>query len=165
VSSIPVEPEEGDFASVFAPPEEQAPPVVEEPFPDEWKLPFQGLLLIGKLEGEFDWLGHHFLIRTLTTNEILEVGLVTARYQGSSGESWAYMTAIAGTCLVSIDRQPMPFPMVQTGASEVQSRFDWARTSLYQPAIEEVYKQFAVLQAKVDEVVAQMGKSFGSTAG
>mgnify|MGYP006328321921 CR=1 FL=1 len=160
-----VDPSEGDFAAAFEPgPEPEQALVLEEAdpalaFPDEFKKPFEGLLYIGKLSDTFDWLGHRFVIRTLVTDEVLEVGLVSSRYTGSAGESWAYMTATVAACLVTIDGQPLPFPIIDTGASQVEQRFNWVRQRMYQPAIEKIYERFLVLQTKVDSVIEAMGKA------
>ena len=166
-----VDPTEDDFASAFTPPPPPTPAVAVEElkpqvsFPEEHKRPFEGLLYIGRLTDTFDWLGHRFVIRTLVTDEVLETGLVSARYSGTDGESWAYMTAVAAACLVSIDGQPLPFPIIDTGASQVEERFNWARSRLYQPVIEKVYERYLILSTKVDEIIEAMGKASGSTAG
>lgn len=158
-----VDPSEEDFAAAFDPPPSAPELVVEEApaelaFPEEHKKAFEGLLYIGKLTDTFDWLGHRFVIRTLLTDEVLEVGLVSARYVGSSGETWAYMTAVAAACLVSIDGQPLPFPMIDTGASQVEERFNWVRQRLYQPAIEKIYERYLILEGKVDQILQALGK-------
>lgn len=86
---VGLEPGADDFAATFDPPPPEEPddlPVVDEgedlSFPEEYKLPFKGLMFIGDLRRSFDWMGHSFSVRTLRTNEILEVGLITARYAG-----------------------------------------------------------------------------------
>lgn len=160
-----VEPTADDFAATFEE-QEETPVVVPPPsaFPDEVKLPFQGMLFIGELRKTFEWFGHTFTIRTLKTNELLEVGMITSRFLNTLGESRAYSTAVVAACLETVDGSALPIPVIR-GQNDVEYRFTWATTNLYPPVIDAVYGQYKLLEDDVDGLIEAMGKAGGSTAG
>jgi len=91
---------EDNVASVIepdpAPVEAEAPaPEQDWAFPEESRGDFTGLMFLGALQDTFEWLGHTFVIRTITTNEAIEVGLIHKRYRGSLAEVKAYRAAVA----------------------------------------------------------------------
>lgn len=160
------EPDPNDFAATFDPPTSAAPPGEEDlSFPEEWRRPFEGLFYIGVRRRTFTWMGHQITIRTLTSDEELEVGLVSARYAGSVGESRAYGTALVGACLETIDGDPVPTPIVASEASAVEYRFNWTKTKLHPPVVDAVYEEYRKLEVELEKVLEAMGKAGGSTAG
>jgi len=163
-----VEPTAEDFAASF----EAASPTPDETvepaglaFPEEHRLPFQGLLYVGALTKTFEWFGHTFTIRTLKTDELLEVGLLTSSYGGTIAEARAYPAAVVAACLETIDNQPLPIPIVDGTGSRVEYRFNWVRSKLYPPAVDAIYSEYKILEDQVDEIIETMGKAGGSTAG
>src|SRR5690348_6594372 len=61
---------------------------------------FEGLLYLGRLTHTFNWLGHRFLIRTLSAGEILEVGLLHKPYIGSLADVKAYQAAVVAAAVL-----------------------------------------------------------------
>ena len=165
---LSLEPEPEDFAATFDPPSPDMPSVAakeEIVFPEESKLAFEGLFYIGMLRSTPTWAGHSFVIRTITSDEALEVGLVAARWRDTAAESRAYGTALVAACLESIDGKPVPSSILADGTSPVQYRFDWVKQKLHPPVVDYLYEEYRKLEVKVEEVLAAMGKAGGSTAG
>lgn len=166
-----LQPTEEHFAS-FAP--EPDPPDIEVPegesaappavlaFDERMKLPFEGLLYVGALTHSFTWAGHRFTIKTLTTDEICEVGLVHQPYVGTLAEMKAYQAAATAACIVSIDGRPLPFPITDdVGDTLLAVRFEYVRRHWAPAVIDVIYSQYLVLEQKVNEVLIAMGKASG----
>lgn len=131
-------------------------------FPEEFKRPFEGLLYLGKLTRTFHWMGHEFVIRTLTTDEHLEIGLIVQQYAGSLGEAKAYQAACAAACVVSVDGQALPVPISNEKHNTLlQGRFDYVRRHWYPLTVDAVYEEFLVLDAQADQVARAAGNSLG----
>jgi hypothetical protein len=140
--------------------EEESAPLPE--FDPKCREEYEGLLFLGKLSKTFRWAGHKFRIRTLTTDEALEVGLVAKPYIGTSQEYRAWQTALVGACTVSVDGKYLPMP-INPDESEVEAHFNWAKGQ-YPWTIDRIFDEFAELEAKVKEVLDQMGKASGAPA-
>lgn len=164
---VSFDPAPEDFAATFDPPPPSLPevPEVEEDlsFPEEMKRPFEGLFYIGALRRTFTFAGHQITIRTLTSDELLEVGLCALRYEGTGGR--AFGTALAAAALESIDGQPLPIPIVAHTGTPVEHRFNWVKEKLYPPVVDAIYEEYRLLEMQVEAVLDAMGKAGGSTAG
>lgn len=163
-------PTEEDFAP-FDPrePSSSQPPntvdeVSEEPqpaaFDPRYREEFEGLLFIGSLRKRFRWAGHEFVIRTLVTNELLEVSLLQKPYQGSMGEIKAYQAAVVAASILSVDGKPPPLPITDE-ISALEARFHYVINHWQPIVIDMLYGQVMDLEAKVNEVLAAMGKAVG----
>src|SRR5690554_723245 len=100
----------------------------EDPLPEfdpRVRRQFEGLLYLGKLEDEFEWLGHKFVIKTVDTGTLLAVGQITKEYVGTMGDLKAYQTAMVGACTVSVDGKSLPLPLESDSDTleEVRQRF------------------------------------------
>src|SRR5690242_12591575 len=81
------------------------------PEPDVTQEPFEGMLFLGRLTQTFTYVGHEFVIRTLTTDEVLEIGLLVKPYNGTLGEVKAYQAATVASCVERLDGRPLPLPI------------------------------------------------------
>jgi hypothetical protein len=161
----PTESHREDDIDPQPPLEDQAQPEVDlgplPEFDDRFKLPFEGLLYIGKIERPFSFLGHKILIRSLETDELIEQGLIVREYADSIGELKAYQCALVAACLVSIDGQPMPMPLSSGDRdTDLRSRFDWAK-KLYPAVIDKIYSEYLIVEAQVNAIIEQLGNASG----
>jgi hypothetical protein len=140
--------------------EEESAPLPE--FDPKVREEYEGLLFLGKLSKQFTWSGHRFRIKTLTTDEALEVGLVTKDYIGTSQENRAWMTCLVGACTVSVDGKYLPMS-INPEESMVEAHFNWAKQQ-YPWTIDRIFEEFAELEATVKRVLDQMGKASGAPA-
>lgn len=130
---------------------------------------FNGLTFLGAMTSRFSWLGHDFVIRTLTQDELLQPPLLIKEWQGTVGEPKAYTTAMAAMCIVTIDGNELPIPLGnQPGRQNVdlawaQLRFDYARKNWFQFTIDRIYSEYLDLENKVSEVIQAMGEAYGPT--
>ena len=125
-------------------------------FDERHKRDFEGLLYIGHLQDEFVWFGHKFVIRTLKTGEILEVGLLHSKYVGSLSDIKAYQAAVIAACVVSVDGRPLPMPLSSKAEDTAlyprfQHVLDW-----HPPVLDAIYEKFLLLEARVNEVIDAM---------
>lgn len=163
----------------------QAPPHPTEPHPvandgvesdqgdDEEPLPefdpkvredFEGLLYLGKLTAQFEWMGHKFTIRTLTVGEALEIGLLHREYVGTIADIKAYQAAVTAACVVQIDKRSMPFPITNEDEdTPLRNRFQYVIDHWFPPTLDAIYENFLLLEARVDKVMEAMGKAHGWT--
>jgi hypothetical protein len=137
---------------------------IEEPLPEfdpKHRQDFEGLLYLGRLTHEFEWLGHKFLIRTLAVDETLEIGLVTQPYNGTVSEPKAYQAAVVAACVVKVDGKPMPVPLSDDpGDSALLNRMETVKR-WFPPTLDKVYEEFMLLEDRVVKVLDAMGKVNG----
>lgn len=127
--------------------------------------PFTGLIFLGALKRSFVWLGHSFVVRTLTADEMMNVGLVIRPYMGTIGEQRAYTTAMVAACILTIDGQELPIP-VGLGTDDMawlDMRFQYVRRNLLDFTIDRIYTTYLELRQVVEQVVAAMEKASGLT--
>lgn len=129
-------------------------------FDPRYKDSFEGLLFIGSLRKRFKWMGHEFVIRTLCTNEVLEVGLVAKPYQESLGEIKAYQAAVVAASILSVDGKPPPIPITDED-SPLESKFFYVVNHWQPVVIDMIYGQVMSLEVEVNNVLASMGKAVG----
>lgn len=121
---------------------------------------FEGLLYLGALTHEFEWAGHRFKIRTLTSGEMLEVGLAQRQYRDSIGGDRAYTTAMVAACIVLVDGKPLPRPIsTDVGDTEFANKFGYVRDHWFPWVIDTVYEEYMKLEARVIEIMESMGKA------
>jgi len=146
--------------------DEETPSEDEKPlaFDERFKEDFEGLLYIGRLTDDFYWLGHHFVIRTLTMGEIIEVGLLHKEYAGSLADVKAYQAAVVAGCVVSVDGKPLPMPLTNDPEdTELINKFQYVLRSWYPPTLDVIYERYLLLEARANQVIEAMGKAQGST--
>jgi hypothetical protein len=132
-------------------------------FDQRYVQDFEGLLYLGALTKSFDWLGHAFVIRTLTQDEVLTVPLLIKPWAGTIGEQKAYVSAIVALCVVSVDSKELPMP-VGDGQGEfawAHQRFAYAKANWFQYTIDMVYSEYLALEAKAQAVIEAMEKASG----
>lgn len=123
---------------------------------------FEGLLYLGKLESEFSWLGHSFLIRTLTSGDLLEIGKLHKPYVGTVADVKAYQAAVVASSIVYVDDKPVALPITnEPDDTVVRNRFNYILRSWYPPVIDKVYEEFLLLENQVQEVISSMGEASG----
>lgn len=133
-------------------------------FDDRWKDAFHGLAYLGAASWSFEWLGHKFVIRTLTDDEELAIAKIIKEWEGTVGYDRAYRTAVAALCTVTIDKQGMPTPVVdedEPGYAWAIHKFNYAKARWFKYTIDKIYEQYLVLESEVREVLLQMGKAYG----
>lgn len=138
------------------------PPLPE--FDPKVRQDFEGLLYLGRLTDQFTWLGHTFTIRTLTSGEIVEIGLLHRPYIGSLADVKAYQAAIVAACVLDVDGKPMPTPITNEATdTALLNRFQYVLRSWFSPTLNVVYERYLLLESRVEEVIESMGKASGST--
>ena len=129
-------------------------------FDPRFRTDFEGLTYIGALTHEFQWAGHQLRIRTLTIEDLLEVGLAQAQYRDTLGDSRAYITAVVAACIVNVDGKPLPQPLTSNPSdTPFSNAFTYVKSQWYPWTADAVYQEFTKLEARVDEVIKAMGKA------
>jgi hypothetical protein len=124
---------------------------------------FEGLLYLGALTKSFKWLGHNFVIRTLSQDEVLTAPILIKPWSGTIGEAKAYATATAAICVVSVDDKELPLP-VGAGAGDYAwafQRFNYAKANWFQFTIDKIYGEYLVLENRASAVIEAMEKASG----
>lgn len=129
-------------------------------FDERHRESFTGLLYLGALSDTFTIWGHEFVIRTLTTEDIAEVGLLTKPYEGTLAANAVYQAATLAAALVTIDGKGLPLPVVQ-GSSGLEQRYKWVARSLFPPVRARLWQKYFTLETVVDDAVEAMGKVSG----
>jgi hypothetical protein len=146
---------------------DEDPPEGDLPeFPDRHREAFTGLAFLGALTAGFEWGGHQFRIRTLTTDENLAGALVVRDWEGTIGHQLAHTTVMAALCIVTVDGQPMmPVPLgepedgaVPAAYATAAAKFDWAKTHWYPWTVNEIFRHFLILENQVRQVLDAMEK-------
>lgn len=145
-------------------PEADAPALPS--FDERYVEDFKGLMYLGALTHTFEWLGHKFVIRTLTVDEYLAVALIVKDWAGTIGEARAYSTAVVALATESVDGEALPTP-VQTstnGYAWAYQRFDYVKARWFNWTIDLVYEQYLILEGRARAVFEDMGKRSGWAA-
>lgn len=121
---------------------------------------FEGLLFLGALRKRFRWMGHEFVVRSLVTSEVLEVGLLQKPYVGSMGEIKAYQSAVVAAAIMSVDGKPPPIPVTDMD-SDLEARFQYVINHWQPIVIDMLYGQVLSLEQTVNETLSAMGKARG----
>lgn len=155
-------------AAAELPPEETPEPAEEAPskplptFDPKWRDPLTGLLFLGALKEEFEWVGHRFTVRTLNNLELADVALVAARYKDTDYSAKAYQCAVVAACITAVDGKPLPtMPLDNQETSDVSAKFDYIMARWFPTTIDVVFTHYYDLEIKVREVLDAMGKASG----
>lgn len=129
-------------------------------FDPRYRDDFEGLLFIGRLSGSFRWLGHQFVIRTLTTKEFIEIGVLSAPYRNTDAAIKANQCGIIAACVQSVDgRNDMTLPLTRAdGDTKLANRFQYVMQNWYAPTLDKVYEEYLKLELRVREVIQELGE-------
>jgi hypothetical protein len=122
---------------------------------------FKGLLYLGALADDFDWLGHNFSIRTLRDGEKLAVATIIKPYVDTMGVDRAYADAMVGMCITGVDGEDLPIPIGETKRAHEwgRQRFEYVKDNWYSSTIDVVFNRYLMLEDLARQVVEAMGKA------
>mgnify|MGYP000181496579 CR=1 FL=1 len=151
------------FPPPFVPPQviDQPPPEPEADlsFPPEHKRSCEGLLFLGQLKDTVHIGGHEIVIRTLDSDDILEVGVVTAPWRDTEASLTAFSTGTVGAAIVTIDGKIPVIPLTSDEKdTKILNQFNWAR-KLNPAVVERLYDRYRELEAEVRRILDAMGEA------
>ena len=159
---MPVEQEELDALEEFPiEPEEEPLPEFDQRYAED----FVGLTFLGAISQEFEWIGHKFVIKTLSVDDYLAVGMLSKEYKDSAEMARAYITAVVALCIQTVDGQSLPTPIGEEKNSYAWAyqRFNYVKANWYPYTIDLVYRRLLDLEAQVEQVLESMGNASGWT--
>lgn len=128
-------------------------------FDPKHRQDFQGLVYLGALTKTVELYGHDFEIRTLNTDEILQVGLFIKDYNDSIATGKAYATAVVAASVVTVDGAPLPKPYQdEPGDTPLRHKFRVVN-QWYPHVIDVLYSEYLALEARAQEVFDALGKA------
>lgn len=127
-------------------------------FDEKYRQNFEGLLYIGKVQRTVKWLGHEFVIKTMTIDQILEIGQLHQPYSNTVADIKAWQALTLAASIVSVDGQPIALP-VHDQETNLTARFNYIRNHWYPWVLDKLYEQYLILDAQVAEVIDEMGKA------
>lgn len=154
--------------TALAPKAEEDPSVLRDEegnvlpnFDPRYQEPLKGLLFLGALSDEYEWLGHRFVIRTLRDGEKLAITQVVKPFQDTLGVDRAYAMATVAMAVISVDGEELPIPIGETRRINewAHQRFEYVRDNWFGPTIDEAYNRVLELEALVYRVVNALGKA------
>ena len=124
-------------------------------FPEEWREEFEGLLYLGYLQSEITQIPFHkFVVKTLTLNEKIEVGLITKPYIDTVGFNRAWKSAVVAAGLVSVDDRPLI--AISKNTNTLQQKYDYVTNNWYDIVVETLYNEIQKLEDKVIIVLQEL---------
>jgi hypothetical protein len=147
------------FSADDGPSETDAEEEVELPkFDERYRRDFEGLLFIGKVSRQFQWLSHRFVIKTPNVDDLLEIGQLHKPYVGTVADIKAYQTLVIAATLVSVDGRPLPLPMSEDESS-LQAKYEYIRRNWYPWTLDKLYEEYLILDSEVSAVHEALGKA------
>lgn len=130
-------------------------------FDPKYADPFTGLLYLGALSDNFEWLGHTFDIRTLRDGEKLAVASIIKPYVETMGADRAYACAMVGMCITGVDGDDLPIPIGETKRAHEwgHQRFQYVKDNWFSPTIDVVFNRYLLLEDLAMRVLVAMGKA------
>lgn len=138
------------------------------PFDPKFVEPLVGLLYVGALTRTFEWLGHEFVIHTLSSAETLAIAEVVKPWQSTVAGNRAFVLASVAMAITTVDGQELPVPIGDTRGDTyawAHQRFAYVRENWFAYTVDRVYSEIQVLDAEVEKVVGALEKAYGSTTG
>jgi len=135
----------------------------EEPLPEfdpRYREEFVGLMYLGSLSKTFSRWGHEFVIRTLTTEEIAEIGLLVKEYDGTLASTAVYQAAVVAAAVVSVDGRPIAEPL-EYGDSGMRAKYRHVAKKWMPPVRAALYQEYFDLEITSNAVLEAMGKVSG----
>jgi hypothetical protein len=130
----------------------ESPAQTIEDFPPEVQENVEGLMFLGELYDDFDFCGHHFVIRTLRGDEELLAALVCKEFVTTMGESRAWIWALISMCIVSIDGDENFCPPLNNNKRDyARARFQYCTGKWYWPLAVHINQKYAELQKEQEE--------------
>lgn len=125
-------------------------------FPQEHVEPLRGLLFLGRLEHEFEFAGHTFLIRTLTEGEHMRIGQLTQQYRGTSSEMDAKITYTVAACVERVDGELICLPIDET----YDVLYEKAKVvkNWYPTVIGVIFEKYTMIEKTAKEVMESLKK-------
>ena len=117
-----------------------------------------GLLNLGRLTLEFKIRDHTIVLRTLTMDEELEIGLIIKEYEGTQEWGRALATALVAASIVTLDDKPL---IEGLGPDEnlLPRRINYIRRHMYWPVINIIYEDgYVPLALKQQEAIDEFRK-------
>lgn len=130
-------------------------------FSAQHRLPLEGLLYLGRLEKRFEWAGHRFHIKTLSSDDRLMVGMLCKPYMGTTEETRAWLIAQVALCVISVDGKTPYTPLGEDDLMSGEAAFMWARKQ-YPWTIDAIIAHLLDLEGEAEQVLEAMGKASGS---
>lgn len=135
--------------------EEVAEPLV---FDDSYKEDFKRLTTLGKLTATFKWAGQSFKIRTITTDTMLEAGVLHKPFVGTVSDVRAFSSLMVAACLETANGKKLPIPADDT-ESLLECRYRYVTSHYYPWTIDAIYDRYIQLEDRVEEIIQAMGKA------
>lgn len=140
--------------------EDGEPPLPQ--FDPRYREAFEGLLYLGRLEETFRMWGHTFVIRTLTTEQLAEIGQIVKPYDGTRTGNAVYQAAVVAASVVSVDGRALPSGITVDDSSDLAAvRFPYVMKQWMPPVREAVYNRTFALELQSRKVLAAMGEASG----
>lgn len=137
----------------------------EDPLPEfdpKYREPFTGLLYLGRLQETFILWGHKFVVRTVTTEQLAEIALITKPYLGTAEEQAIYQSAVVAACVVTVDGEQIPGSIMVDDTGELTKvKYPYVARNWMPPVREEVYNRIFALEVLSRRVLEAMGKASG----
>lgn len=127
-------------------------------FSEEYKLPFEGLLYLGKLSKAVTVFGHKFIVKTLNDAEVLEVFQLLIPYKESQGYTKAYRVAVLAAAIEEVDGKPLYSPLSPSEEGILRRKFEEV-TKWYRCTTEAVYSEYLEFEKEVEAMVVEVGNA------
>lgn len=135
-----------------------------EDFPSEVQENVEGLMFLGELYDDFDFCGHHFVIRTLRGDEELLASLVCKEFVETVGQARAWIWALVGMCVVSIDGdENFCPPLTGNKRDYARARFQYVTRNWFWPLAVHINHKYAELQQRQDEAMRRVEDLFSGS--
>lgn len=119
-------------------------------FPEEHVQALRGLIYLGRLEKEYEYAGHSFLMSTLTEGDILRVGQLTGKYKGTLVEIESHRAFVVAASVQSVDGISLSQPISDDWdviGDKVRQVKEW-----YPAVIRYLYERYVELEATAIDV-------------
>lgn len=128
-----------------------------EGFPDRVRENVEGLMYLGYLEDDFEFCGHHFVIRTIHGDEELLAGLLTKEFVQTMAAERAWVWALVSMCLAAVDGDTEFCPRItKSDRDYARQRFSYCTKKWYWPLAVHIHDKYAELLAEQKEAFEAM---------
>lgn len=136
--------------------EVEAPEGIEG-FPTRVRENVEGLMFLGYLEEQFEFCGHHFVIRTLRGDEELLAGVITKEYMGTMAQERAWVWSIVSLCIAAVDGDENFCPRVSRNDRDyARTRFQYCTKKWFWPLAVHIHEKYAALLKEQQEAMEAM---------
>lgn len=128
-----------------------------EGFPPRIREAVEGLMFLGYLEDEFEFCGHHFVIRTLRGDEELLASLICKEFVGTLGQARAWVWAQIALAIVSVDGDEEFCPPTGPNKREyARARFQYCTSRWYWPTAAFINTRYEALWKLQEETIQRV---------